>query len=933
MTLDGRHPARTSFATVGLIQLCAVRASFGRDRELKMLAHLLANVKGGQSGVLVVRGEPGVGKTTLLSHVLEEASDFDVARVVGVESEMELPFAGLHELCGPLLGRLDALPEPQREALSVAFGLTFGNSPDRFLVALATLGLLATAAEERPLVCLVDDAQWLDQASAQVFGFVGRRLWAERVGLVFAAAAQANPLDHLAGLPELRLEGLDHEAARALLESVVPGPLDTTVRDRIIEETGGNPLALLELSRGLTAAELAGGFAPPDTRQIPRRIEDEYQQRLAGLPVDAQRLVLLAAADPVGDARLVLRAAGILGLDTGVRDLIARAGLVEIRGSVRFRHPLVRSAAYGLAAADDRRAVHAALAAATDPRVDPDRRAWHRAQAAAGRDAQIAEELMSSAGRALQRGGVAAGAAFLERAAALTPDLEERTSRALEAAKAKYAAGDFEAVQALLVAAEEGPTDGARDAEVRRIRAQMAFALKRGRDAPPLLLSAARRLEPLDSDLARETYIEALIAAIYAGRLARTDEVALAAGASGLGAVGAESAEHDRLLLGGLARRLTDGYVAGAPTLREALRRYRSAPPELDWMSISYHLVAMDLWDDDAWFEMASGQAELARRSGTLSWLPFVLDYLAEFYIQSGDLAQAEAVLAEAERIDPGIRAGTLPYVPLMVAAWRGAKPVVAELSRVMLAGAEERGEGAALTYTEYAQAVLHNGKGEYAEATASAESAVAASELVISPWALYELVEGAARSDKQKVAEEAAGQLTAAAAASQSPWARGVAARSRALVSDGAEAEALFRQAIVLLGQTRMHAHLARAQLSYGEWLRRQNRRVDARAQLQMASNALASMGAHGFAERARRELQATGGKVRKREDSTRHQLTPQEEQIAQLARVGKTNPEIGAQLFIGTRTVEWHMAKVFTKLGINSRRELDDALKRRHP
>ncbi len=914
------------------LQWCPVRALFGRDGELTVLAQLLVKVKGGQSGVLVVRGEQGVGKTTLLSHLEEGASEFKVARVAGVESEMELPFAGLHELCGPLLGRLDGLPEPQREALSVAFGLRFGNSPDRFLVALGTLGLLATAAEERALLCIVDDAQWLDQASCQVFGFVGRRLLAEPVGLVFAAALPVNPPDHFVGLPELRLEGLDSEAAGALLESVVSGPLDTTVRDRIIEETGGNPLALLELSRGLAAAELAGGFALPDARQIPRRVEDEYRQRLAGLPADAQRLVMLAAADPVGDATLVLRAALRLGLDTTVRDLIADAGLLEIRGSVRFRHPLVRSAAYGLAAAADRRAAHAALAAVTDPAIDPDRRAWHRAQAASGRDEHVAEELISSAGRALQRGGVAAAAAFLARAVALTPDPEERSSRAVEAAKAKYAAGDFEAVQALLVAAEAGSTDTAREAEVQRIRAQMAFALKRGRDAPPLLLSAAQRLDGLDPDLARETYIEALIAAVYAGRLVRTDEVAMAAAAAGRGTVGEEPGEHQRLLLCGLATRLTEGYTAGAPTLREALRRYRSEPPQLDWMSISYNLVAMDLWDDDAWSQMASGEAELARRSGVLSWLPFALDYLAEFHIHSGDLAQAEALLAEAGRIDPGIRAGTLPYVPLMVAAWRGAKPAVAELSNAMVAGAAERGEGAALTYTEYAQAVLHNGRGEYAAAADAAESAVAASELVISPWALYELVEGAVRSDKRKVAETAASELTAIGEASGSQWARGAAARSQALVADGSEADDLFGEAVMLLGQTRMSAHLARAQLSYGEWLRRQKRRVDARAQLQQAFDALTSMGAHGFAERARRELLATGGNVRKRQDSTRYELTSQEEQIAQLAREGKTNPEIGAQLFIGARTVEWHMAKVFAKLGINSRRELDDALKRRH-
>ena len=909
---------------------------FGRTGELEILGRLIAKVRSGRSAVLVVRGEPGIGKTELLRHLIAEASGFAVARVIGVQSEMELPFAGLHQLCAPMLGRLGSLAEPQCRGLSVAFGLAPGDSPDRFLVALAVLSLMAEASQEQPMLCVVDDAQWLDQASAQVLGFVGRRLLAEPVGLVFAVrtpAAGGSSPDHLAGLPELRLGGLDEQSARALLATVISGPLDENVRGRVLAEVRGHPLALLELYRGRSAG-LAGGFALPDAGDLPSRIEDQYAARLGELPDEVQRLVLLAAADPVGDPALILRAARVLGLDTGTVNLVAAADLLEFGANVRFRHPLVRSAAYRAAAADDRRAVHEALAAATDPVADPDRRAWHRAHAAAGPDEAVAGELINSASRALRRGGVAAAAAFWERAVVLTPDPSERAARALTAAEAKYAAGDFEAAQALLVTAELGPPGEFGEARVQRMRAQIAFALRRGGDAPPLMLQAAQRLQSLDTELARQTYLEALVAAIYAGRLARGQDarqVARAARSATLGSSGPGPLPHSQLLIHGLAVRLADGYLAAAPMLKEALRRYRAQPHELDWLSVSYNMVAMDLWDDEAWFELAAGQVRLARANGTLSWLPFALDYLAEIHIQAGELSKAAAVLMERERVEPGTREPTLPYVPLLLAAWRGDAPGTAELAEEMARGASDRGEGAALTYTDYAQAVLHNGLGNYRPAAEAAHSASAVDEIVISPWALYELAEAAARSGQQERACAAADQLSQLALASGSTWSRGAAARSRALVSGERAAEEQYREAIELLGSTRMATHLARARLVYGEWLRREKRRVDARNELRLAFDALASMGADAFAERARRELQATGETARKRSDDTRADLTPQEEEIAHLAREGRTNQEIGAQLFIGRRTVEWHLRKVFAKLDISSRLELEQALRRK--
>jgi DNA-binding CsgD family transcriptional regulator len=907
----------------------------GRSGEQETLRRLVANVHGGQSAVLVLQGETGVGKTELLRYLIRAATGFTVARAVGVESEMELAFAGLHQLCAPMLGRLRSLAAPQRRALSVAFGLAAGDNPDRFLVALAVLSLMAETSEKRPLLCVVDDAQWLDRASAQVLGFVGRRLLAESVALVFAVR---QPDAELAGLPELEVGGLRDEYARALLATVIPGRLDESVSARIVEETRGNPLALLELYRRLGPAELAGGFALPDTGDLPRRIEDQYIERLGEFPPGTQRMILLAAADPVGDTALVFRAARLLGLGPDAVNPAVAADLLSVGAHVRFRHPLVRSAVYRAATARDRRAAHDALATATDPGTDPDRRAWHRAHATAGPDETVAGELIGSAGRALRRGGVAAAAAFWERAVVLTPDPGERAARALEAAGAKYQAGDFEAAQALLAAAEVGPLSELNHALVQRMRAQVAFALRRGSDAPPLLLRAAQRLEELDAGLARQTYLEALVAAVYVGRLAHGQdvlEIARAAAAlpaeEGPAEQGpAEQGPAGDGLLRGLAVRLADGYTAAAPLLSEALRRYRAQPQELDWLCVAGTMVAMDLWDDQAWFELATGQVRLARANGTLSWLPFALDYLAEIQIQAGELSAATALLAEGERIDPGSRAATLPYVSLLLAAWRGDAPAAAERTEHMVQGARDRGEGAALTVAEYARAVLYNGLGDYRLAAEAAERASATDELVISPWALYELVEAAVRSDQTDLATGAARRLSEIAAASGTDWALGAAARSRALLADGRAADELYGEALGRLGRTRMAAHLARARLCYGEWLRRQNRRVEARSQLRPAYEAFTSMGAQGFAERARRELVATGEKVRKRSGDTQADLTPQEAEIAQLARDGLTNAQIGAQLFIGARTVEWHLRKVFGKLDIGSRRELDGALRR---
>ena len=846
---------------------------------------------------------------------------------------MELPFAGLHQLCRPMLGQLSALPEPQQNPLSVALGLSSGDAPDRFLVALAALGLLSEVAGERPLACFVDDAQWLDGASGQVLGFVARRLLAESVAMVFGVREPSGERE-LQALPELLLGGLEEEDARALLATIIPGRLDERVRDRIVTETRGNPLALQELSLGLSAAQVAGGFGLlPEGVDIPRRIEDHYLTRAGALPPATQRLMLLAAADPVGDATLLWRAAQMLGLGPAAAEPAEAEQLLEIGARVRFRHPLVRSGVYRAASAGERRDVHGALAVATDPDADPDRRAWHRAHAANDPDEEVAGELLHCAKVAQRRGGIAAAAAFLARAVVLTPDPGERASRALAAAGAKLEAGDFPATESLLSTADAGPLDELERAQVQRMRAQIAFDLRRGNDAPLLLLRAAQRLEPLDAELARATYLEALVAAIYAGSLVSGTDAAAVALAARSAPVGTEPLPARQLLLLGLATRLTDGYAASAPTLTRALSAYRTDERRLDWLCVAYNIAAMDLWDDEAWFELASGQADLARSTGTLVLLPYALDYLAGFYIQAGELSLADGLVRETESLALGVRAETLPFMPLRLAAWRGEVSTVLSLAEVMTSGARARGEGCAITAADHGTAILYNGVGQYELALDAAQKAADAGDIATSSWALYELVEAASRCGEQKVARVAVDRLSERASASGTHWAKGTVARSCALVEHGGVAEELYRQSIDFLGRSRMAAHLARARLTYGEWLRRENRRVDARQQLREAYDTFASMGAEGFADRARRELLATGEKVRKRRDDTRDELTPQEEHIARLATDGRTNPEIGAELFISARTVEWHLRKVFTKLGISSRRSLRTALPARRP
>jgi DNA-binding CsgD family transcriptional regulator len=869
----------------------------------------------------------------MLDYVAANAAGCRVVRAAGVESEMELPFATLHQLCASSLGGLARLPAPQSDALGTAFGITSGAPPDRFLIGVAVLSLLSDSAETQPLVCLVDDAQWLDRESAQVLGFVARRLAAESVVIIFAVRTSID-IPELAGVQELMAGPLEDADARAVLESVISGRLDESVRERILAEARGNPLALVELAGAWKPLALAGGFGLPDSASVSAKVEEVFRRQLTPLPNETRRLLLVAAAEPVGDPGLVLAAAARLGIPAEAAEPAHAARLVEIGRQVRFRHPLVRAVVYREASLNQRRAVHSALAEATDPAVDPDRRAWHLAVAAAAPDEQVAAELERSATRAQARGGLVAAAAFLTRATDLTPDPGRRLARALSAAFASVLAGAFDSARNLLDGADGGPLGDLQRAQIDLMRAQLAFVSSRGTEATPLLLAAARRLGPLDAKMARETYVDAFSAALFGARLNNEgfglSDVAEAARAAP--ARGDDDATVADLLLQALIA-LTNDYATAIAPSREVLRRLCdvkfSSQERQRWLWQGC-VIALEMWDDESAYLLSHHSVESARETGTLSELALALSARTPVLVFCGELSAAASTVAQTQLVEEATGIRSAPYGALILAAWRGQASEARGLIEKTIRDAGSRGEGIGLAISQYARAVLSNGLGDYDEAFVAASDASEYREVVVENWGLVELIESAARSGRTDVAADALDRLDHKARATQTAWALGIAARSRALLSEGGRAEALFREAIEHLGQTRVRAELARGHLLYGEWLRRERRRIDARDQLRTAHDMFLAIGMEAFGERARRELLATGEKVRKRSVETQDQLTPQETQIARLAGDGRTNPEIGAQLFLSRRTVEWHLRKVFDKLDVRSRRELAAALLR---
>ncbi|MFJ2006713.1 AAA family ATPase [Streptomyces chartreusis] len=900
----------------------------GRQVECAVLDGLVDAVRAGESRALVIHGPPGIGKSALLGHLTDSPGDLRVLRAVGIESEMELPFATLHQLCVPLVDRVENLPTPQRTALETVFGIRAGAPPDRFLVGMAVLSLLSDASQKRPLLCLVDDAHWMDRASAQVLGFVARRLMAESIALVFGARERA---PDLLGLPDLEVRGLRGAAAHTLLETAAHTRLDHDIGSRFVAETQGNPLALLDLPRALSVTQLAGGFGLLNTDTVPGLIEQSFLRRVEALPEQTRLLLLIAAADPVGDPALVWRAADRIGVTPEEALADGTDGLLSFDLRVTFRHPLVRSAVYRSATESERRSAHLALAEATDPRADPDRRAWHLASATAGPDESGAVELERSAGRAQARGGLAAAAAFLQRSVVLTVDTSRRAERALAAADVSLQAGDLDAARRFVDVAGQNVRSDFQRVRAHLVRSRITFAVGLNREAPLLLLTAAQRLERFDADLARETYLLAW----GTSALVAADAVSLRAISQAMSELPPSTAAPRALDLvtEGYALLVTDSRAAAVPVLKRAAAALADLPARdlLKWGWVA-NGVSAAVWDDRAMRSMYGRAVDVVRAAGALTELPFCLASLGMATTWTGNFAGAAAIVDEADIVAAATGVPIAPHVKLRLGALRGRTADVEPLISATVEDAGASGQLMGVTVAQWSAAALYNGLARYEQALAAAQTSARIPELWVSVWVLPELVEAAVRVGDTEAAVGALDGLTDAAAPCDTDWAQGVLARCRALLSDGASADGFYSEAIERLTRTRLRPELARTHLVYGEWLRRKRRRVEAREHLRTAYKMFAAIGMEAFAERARRELLASGESIRQHrlESSSGDELTPQDKQIALLVRDGFSNPEVGSRLFLSPRTVEWHLRKIFTKLSITSRRQLRDALPR---
>jgi DNA-binding CsgD family transcriptional regulator len=901
-----------------------------RQQELATLVRLLETVRNGGSGTLVVHGDPGVGKSALLEKLIASASGFQVIRGVGVEGELDLPYAGLQQLCRPMTNAIDALPEPQRVALRVALGLAPGDPPDRYLVGLAVLSLLSESAATQPLLCVVDDAQWLDRATTQAVAFVGRRLGADSVGVVIGCRESVPDVE---SLPKLHLAGLSPADARALLDSVLVGQLDEPVRERLLTEAHGNPLALIELPRSVTTAEAASGVLRRAPTSLSTRIEESFRLRIEPLPEQTRRLLLLAAAEPVGDPLLLHRAAAQLSLPMDAADAAEDAGLIEIRERSSFSHPLVRSAVYQSATQRERRLAHAALADATDAAVDPDRKAWHRAQATSAPDEAVAAELERTAARAKARGGLAAAGAFLERAALLTPSGAKRAERTVVAAEFMYDAGAYDAMETLLRSVDEAQLDECHAARAERLYAEVAW---RRREHPRedgfRLLAAAERLKQFDPMLAHEAYFDALRGAWNGAKDGDTELLEAVASAYSEAA----RTESDSIL-GKLVRGWAHvtahraegvrGVSAGDQLLREGALAMLEKP-QLDESDLRLfdrtERAFLAYWDFDGWETLWRRGTQVARDCGSYLHLCEGLDRWAAVKTVAGDFPAVESALTEATAIAEATGEGwRIGREQTWTGAWQLSETEA--LALVDLTESRGRAAGDVHPFWDAARALIHNAAGRYEAALDAAQRASDATRSGILFWVLPELIEAAVRCGDRERASVGIERLVWTTRVLSTDWGLGLEARSAALVADDPVlAEPLYREAVERLERARVRTDLARAHLLYGEWLRRENRRTDAREQLRAADDLLHAMGTQLFSDRVRRELAATGETARKRVDETRADLTPQETQIARVALEGLTNAQIGAQLFLSPRTVEWHLHNVFTKLGITSRREL---------
>ncbi|MGW5195294.1 AAA family ATPase [Kribbella sp. NPDC004138] len=879
---------------------------YGRATECARMEQLLQDASTGHAVAFRVLGERGIGKSSMLDYLARRADGYRVLRTRGVEDERELPYAALHLLCAPLLEELERLEPAQRAALSTAIGLSGGEPPDRLLVSVAALNLLTGVAERDPVCCLVDDAHWLDTASLLVLAFVVRRAERSRLLIVFGERDQ-HGVPELDGLAEMRLEGLPWSDAHSVLLAGAPGQIDTAVTERILLEARGNPRLLLEAVDGVTAVGLAGGYAIPAPRPEAGDREHDCVRRAQRLPADARQLLLTVAAEPTGDPGLVSRAADVLGICGQAAEILEEQNLLTFGSRVVFGCAKLRAAVYAGATPPEVRLAHRALAEAVTSEADADRRAWHLALSTSGPDEPIAAGLEQNAALAEARGGIAARAAFLERAALGTADPAVRARRALSAADAHHAAGSLDVAQHLLTIAAAGPSDPARQAEIGFQRARIEFAARRDDASPQLLLDAARQLRTHSPALARYAHLEALAAAMLSCRSPAAPSVrTVAQAARDTAAEGLEDPVD--LLLGALAGRVLDRPGTSARTLGRALDAFCGDdldPAARGWSWLA-GWAAADGWNEEPWAALTAP------------------NHTALIDVFRGRFQAAHDAIARRNTRHLGTDVPLPTPASLMLAAWEGRQDVLRGMLPTARRQARQRADALTLTATHLAEAVLHNGAGHYEQALAAAREAVEADQLALSGWARAELIEAATRCGQGDVAAAELSRLDADADAAATPWALGVRAVAHALLADPPTAEASYQEAIDRLSETGIRVQLARAQLLYGEWLRRQNRRADARAPLRAAQQTFTTIGAEGFARRASAELLATGERVRKRSVESGRELTTQESRIGYLARDGLSNSEIGARLFLSPRTVEYHLHKVFAKLGITSRTEL---------
>ena len=915
------NPAQTPFVA----RPPATRRFVNRETELEAVEGLLAAARGGSSAVLVLRGGPGVGKTMLLEHAIGRASGLRVGRVGGVDSEFDLPYAALHQLLAPFLEEIEALPGPQRDSLASTLGLIEVERSDRFLTALGVLTLLSNAAQDTGLLCAVDDAEWLDEASAQVLSFLARRLVSEGIAMLFTFGAAHPTSVALAPFRELNFEGLSQVASRELLDRKVEGTLDSGVRDRLVIEAEGNPLALIELAQLLTAEQLAGLAPLPKALPLGDRLEQGLMRNVRGLSSDARSILVLVATERSGDPGLLRRAADGLGLSqTAIDDA---ESVLRLGAQITFRHGFVRSAVYALASETTRRDAHLALAEAMDPDADEDRIAWHRAAASVDADETVAADLEASARKARDRGGQVAAAAVLELAAELTPDPSRRAARLLVAADADLAAGALSKADTLLSQLTPKLLDDEQRAEAQRLRGTLALARGDKGSSSTLLIEAARVLAPFDLRKARDTCLDALATAMFAGRLASDRGMREAVECARSMPEPTQTTAAD-VLLDAFATLVDEGSAAAAPVLRRGVG-LAGESGDLRAIGPAFQ-AAFELWDDEALHTLAQRRVDLARGSGAFVALPNALNQLGAYEVLVGRFDAAEACFEEADEISAATGyAGILGKTgvgPLILAAWRGEDARTRALAEVCSRDGTARGFGTFVGFAQSALGVLELGLGRYHEAMIAVQDA--GLDQILVTRTLPDLVEAAVRCGEEQLATQAAGELAESTTASGTDWAIGVLARSQALLVAGREAEGLYREAIGRLQRSRARTQLARARLVYGEWLRRERRRRDAREELRAASQLFESMGALAFADRAQSELAATGERVHRRTPETLELLTPQERRIATLVSEGAPNAEVAAQLFISSRTVEYHLAKIFRKLRISSRSELARSL-----